>query len=197
MKKTMRRLFGSLLCLALLVCLVPTAWAVGDADAAAYETRLYGKDIIVGFESPDPPVIDTAYKYALIELRKEFPVRLNALMGGTAFYERDEDGTLSIHHVDAASTQEIDVGWKCLEDYDEDLDVFHFVPVLDEKKSQRPMRATTDSASWRSWTKGRAATRSIRTAEQTRLERYPVPEEGTGYCFLVNSAALRRTPYLS
>ena len=133
-EKTMRRLFGSLLCLALLVCLVPTAWAVGDADAAAYETRLYGKDIIVGFESPDPPVIDTAYKYALIELRKEFPVRLNALMGGTAFYERDEDGTLSIHHVDAASTQEIDVGWKCLEDYDEDPDVFHFVPVHDEKK---------------------------------------------------------------
>ena len=135
MSGTLRKSLSLLFCLALLLCLMPFAMAAGDADAAGYETRFYDKDIIVGFQRGDPPtVINTEHKYALIELQKEFPDRLTVLMGGTVFYMRSEDGTLSIHHVDASFTQDIDVSWKCVEDYDDDdLTVFHFVPALREE----------------------------------------------------------------
>ena len=123
-------MFALLLCFVLLLGFAPLAWA---EDTAGYETRLYGKNVIVGFaESDFPLTVDTEYKYALVELQKEFPVQLTVLMGGTAFYTRGADGELSLHHVDGAVTQDIDVSWKCAEDYDEDLDIFHFVPVLSE-----------------------------------------------------------------
>ena len=129
--KSTRKLLALLLCLVLLLCLAPLAWA---ADGT-YEALAYDKDVIVGFvESDSPLTVDTEYKYALVELQKEFPARLSVLMGGTVFYTRGEDGELSLHHVDGAVTQDIDVSWKCLEDYDEDLDIFHFVPALSEEE---------------------------------------------------------------
>ena len=128
--RSTRKLLALLLCLAVLLCLAPLAWA---EDTAGYETRLYGKDVIVGFaESDSPLTVDTEYKYALVALQREFPARLSVLMGGTVFYTRGEDGELSLHHIDGAVTQDIDVSWKCVEDYDEDLDIFHFVPALSE-----------------------------------------------------------------
>ena len=124
-------MFALLLCFVLLLGLAPLAWA---EDTAGYETCLYGKNVIVGFAENDFPLtVDTEYKYALVELQKEFPARLSVLMGGTVFYTRGEDGMLSLHHVEGAVTRDIDVRWKCTEDYDEDLDVFHFVPALSEE----------------------------------------------------------------
>lgn len=130
MRRT-RGAFALLLCLVLLLCLAPLAWA---EDGTAYEARSYEKDVIVGFKDVDSPLtVDTDYKYALIELEKEFPTSLTVYMGGTVFYTRVEGGMLSLHHVDGAVTRDIDVSWKCVEDYDEDLDVFHFVPALSEE----------------------------------------------------------------
>ena len=81
--RSTRKLLALLLCLAVLLCLAPLAWA---EDTAGYETRLYGKDVIVGFtESDSPLTVDTDYKYALIELEKEFPTSLTVYMGGTVF----------------------------------------------------------------------------------------------------------------
>ena len=128
MNNTRCGMFALLLCFVLLLGLAPLAWA---EDTAGYETRLYDENVIVGFaESDSPLTVDTEYKYALVALRKEFPARLSVLMGGTVFYTRGEDGERSLHHVDGAVTQDIDVSWKCVEDYDEDFDVFHFVPAL-------------------------------------------------------------------
>ena len=128
--KSIRELFALLLFLVVLLCLAPLAWA---EDGAVYETHIYDRDVIVGFaESDSPLTVDTEYKYALVELEKEFPARLSVLMGGTVFYTRGADGELSLHHVDGAVSQDIDVSWKCVEDYDEDLDIFHFVPALSE-----------------------------------------------------------------
>ena len=131
MRKILQKALASLLCLVLVLSLAPMALA---ADASGYRARHYDEDIIVGFQSPDAPlVIDTEYKYALIELRKQFPAELTVFMGGTVFYEQDEGESISIHHIEPAVTESVAVTWKCTEDYDEDLDVFHFVPALDEE----------------------------------------------------------------
>lgn len=131
MKRT-RGAFALLLCLVLLLCFAPLAWA---EDGTAYETRSYDNDVIVGFEDADSPlIVNTNYKYALIELEKEFPSSLTVYMGGTVYYTRSKDGMPAIHHAEPARTVRMDVRWECMEDYDEDLDVFHFVPALGEEE---------------------------------------------------------------
>lgn len=74
-----------------------------------------------------PLTVDTDYKLALIELQKRFPTALTVLRGGTVFYDRDG----AVLRVEPTARESIAVTWKCLEDYDDDLDVFHFVPALD------------------------------------------------------------------
>ena len=126
MKTLLRQALTLLLCFGLCLCFASVA------RAAEPETQAYADTVIVGFEIPDSPiVIDTPYKYALIELEKEFPAQLTVLMGGTVFYERGDDDSVLIDHAVPALTMHMDAEWKCLENYDEDLDVFHFVPVLD------------------------------------------------------------------
>ena len=126
MKTLLRQVLTLLLCFGLCLCFASVA------RAAEPETQAYADTVIVGFENPDSPiVIDTPYKYALIELEKEFPAQLTVLMGGTVFYERGDGDSVRIDHVEPALTMHMDAEWKCLENYDEDLDVFHFVPVLD------------------------------------------------------------------
>ena len=120
MRKTVQKALSAVLFLALLLSLAPAAMA------AAYRTEPVDADVITGFDSPDL-TIDTDYKLALVELKKRFPAELTVMLGGTLSYDRD--GAL----LDAAPavTESIAVTWECLEDYDEDLDVFHFVPALD------------------------------------------------------------------
>ena len=126
MKNTPRKAFTLLLCLGFCLCFASAAWA------AELETQVWPDDVIVGFEDADPPiVIDTPYKYALIELEKEFPTQLTVHTGGTVFFERGDDNAVLIRRVEPAVTKHIDAAWQCLENYDEDLDVFHFVPVLE------------------------------------------------------------------
>ena len=127
MRNTLRKISGLLLCLVLILSLVPYALAAGGTEE--YKAVLCEEDVIVGFPDADPPLtIDTPYKYALIELQKEFPARLSVQTGGTVFYL--PDGT--IHHTAPAVTRDIDITWTCAEDYDDDdPDVFHFLPVLD------------------------------------------------------------------
>ena len=126
MNNTLRKAFTLLLCLGFCLCVASSAWA------AEPESQTWPDDVIVGFEGPDSPiVIDTPYKYALIELEKEFPAQLTVCMGGTVFFERGDDNAVLIRRVEPAVTKRIDAAWQCLEDYDEDLDVFHFVPVLE------------------------------------------------------------------
>ena len=127
MRKTLRKALASLLCLVLLLSLAPMALAA-DAPSAAYRTEQVEEDVIVGFrDSGLPLTIDTDYKLALIELQKRFPAQLTVLRGGTVSYDRED----AVLQVEPAVTESVAVTWKCAEDYDEDLTVFHFVPVLE------------------------------------------------------------------
>ena len=115
-----------LLCLSL--CLLSTPAAFAENETA----QTYDDSCITGFELPDSTAtVDTAYKYALIELKKEFPEKLTVYRGGVVYSQPGEDGKPGVTHVEDSSAQRIEVTWRCLEDYDEDLDVFHFVPALD------------------------------------------------------------------
>ena len=68
MNNTLRKAFTLLLCLGFCLCVASSAWA------AEPESQTYPDDVIVGFEGPDSPiVIDTPYKYALIEMERNFP----------------------------------------------------------------------------------------------------------------------------
>ena len=98
-----RIVLSFLLCLSLCLLLLPAAFALGETHDDS--------SVITCFESlGDSAVIDTDYKLAMIELRKLFPAQISV-----------RTGSLS---------RTLDVSWECLEDYDEDLDVFHFVPVF-------------------------------------------------------------------
>ena len=126
MRKTLQKALASLLCLALLLSLAPMALAA-DTPSAAYRTEQVEENVIVGFQDSGLPLtIDTDYKLALIELQKRFPAQLTILRGGTVSYDREG----AVVKVEPAVTESIAVTWKCAEDYDEDLDVFHFVPML-------------------------------------------------------------------
>ena len=56
--------------------------------------------------------IVTPYKFSLVELQKLFPAELEVTL-------------------DTGRTESLAVSWRCVENYDEALDAFHFVPVLD------------------------------------------------------------------
>ncbi len=129
MKPVVRNLFLFFLCLSLFLILIPAAFA------ATGSVHVYDSSVITGFEAPDyAETVNTDYKYALIELRKEFPAQLTVRLGGKVSYQEDKNGSLFISGTEDYTTRAIDVTWKCREDYDEDLDVFHFVPDLDDYK---------------------------------------------------------------
>ncbi len=125
MKPVVRNLFLFLLCLGLFLILIPAAFA------ATGSVHVYDSSVITGFEAPDyAETVNTDYKYALIELRKEFPAQLTVRLGGKVSYQEDKNGSRIISGTEDYTTRAIDVTWKCREDYDEDLDVFHFFPDL-------------------------------------------------------------------
>lgn len=68
-------------------------------------------NVITGFEIPEEDLtVDLSHKYVMVELRKQFPEQITILQG--------------------ESRKLIEVSWKCVEDYELELDVFHFVPDL-------------------------------------------------------------------
>lgn len=94
-----RKVYSLLLCLVLFLSLLPAA-ALADAGST-----------IIGFAPlGDAETVSVKYKPALIELEKRFPAALNVTLSSGA----------------AVSTP---VAWRCLEDYDEELSEFHFVPT--------------------------------------------------------------------
>ena len=95
-----RKILVLLLCLALCAALLPAAALAEEGDR------------IVAFAPlEDAATVSTAFKPALAELEKRFPTALTV--------------TLS-----SGRTESTPVTWRCQEDYDEELTVFHFVPVL-------------------------------------------------------------------
>ena len=109
--------------------------AAPEAAAAAEsaETRQYENEVIVGFEDlGDAAVIDLEQKLALVGLQKLLPEKLGIQFGGTVYYEIREDGTLAPVRAEGYNTQSVDVSWQCVENYDDSLESFHFVPVLDD-----------------------------------------------------------------
>ena len=94
-----QKVLSLLLCLVLFVSLLPAA-ALADTGGT-----------IVGFAPlGDAGTVSVKYKPALTELEKRFPAALSVTLSSGA----------------AASTP---VAWRCLEDYDEELTEFHFVPA--------------------------------------------------------------------
>jgi len=124
------------LMLILLLCLSPLAFAEnGDRETVSTTAKDYGKDVVVGFDTTGyASAIDTDYKYAMAELEKEFPAQLTVYFGGTVWYETDENGASVVLRAEHESEQRLDVAWECAEDYNDDLDVFHFVPALPDYK---------------------------------------------------------------
>ena len=124
MKRMLRAVLPLLLCLSLCLILFPCAFAEGTE-------KNYGEDTIVGFDtSAFSETIDLDHKYALVELKKQFPARLTVHLGGVVTYTKDGDGAVIISGIEGAVPQVIDVSWECVENYDKHGDVFHFVPVL-------------------------------------------------------------------
>ena len=69
-------------------------------------------NVIAAFEPlGDAGAIETEFKLALVTLKKRFPERLAVRLQG------EETGRL------------VPVGWTCVENYDEELAVYHFTPV--------------------------------------------------------------------
>ena len=100
---------------------------------ASSEIRQYGDDVVVGFEDlGDYAVISLDNKIALFELERQFPAQLGLRFGGTVHYQKSEDGTLIPIEAEGYHTQYVEVGWKCAEDYNDSLEYFHFVPILEE-----------------------------------------------------------------
>ena len=122
MKPAVHKLFAIVLCLSLFLAALPSVFAEsGEA---------YDSSVITGFDTDYSKTIDTEYKYALIELKKEFPARLMVHFGGEITYQAGENGSLVISGVSGYTQQDINVEWKCLEGYDTKTDVFHFIPDL-------------------------------------------------------------------
>ena len=105
-------------------------WGVqSQEEDGTLEAQNVDSSVIVGFAEPEE--IFTDYKMALVTLQERFPVQLAVSFGGTVFYAQDEAGELLIDHTEPERTENLDVVWLCEEDYDEDLEEFHFVPALD------------------------------------------------------------------
>lgn len=118
-----------ILCLCLFLCLAPLAFAEDGSENVV--SKVYDKSVIVGFDTADySSTVDTDHKYAMIELEKEFPAQLTVYFGGTVWYQADENGVNTVLRTEHEVEQRLDVAWKCLEDYNDALDAFHFVPEL-------------------------------------------------------------------
>ena len=71
-------------------------------------------NVIADFEPlGDTGMIETEFKLAMVTLQKRFPEQLSVRFEGDA------------------SWQFIPVSWKCVEDYDETFDTYHFEPMLE------------------------------------------------------------------
>lgn len=101
--------------------------------ASAENVRDYDESVITGFEPAGyDRTVDTEYKYALITLSKNFPSELSLWKGGKVFYQEDENDNPVLLSVEDYRIETERIEWKCLENYDDELDVFHFVPNLDD-----------------------------------------------------------------
>ena len=95
--------------------------------------RVYDTGVVTGFEPASYETnVNMSYKYALSELVKKFPSQLNVRLGGEAVYQENQNGTGILTGVSGYTTRLIDVSWVCREDYDEVLDVYHFIPDFGE-----------------------------------------------------------------
>ncbi len=95
--------------------------------------RVYDAGVVTGFEPASYETnVNMSYKYALSELVKKFPSQLNVRLGGEAVYQENQNGTGILTGVSGYTTRLIDVSWVCREDYDEILDVYHFIPDFGE-----------------------------------------------------------------
>lgn len=90
----------------LLLCLAVCACVLPAAFAEE------GGELITAFaDLGEDAVVETEFQYALIELEKLFPRQITVYCGDEA--------------------RSIDVSWKCLENYSERRDEYHFAPRLD------------------------------------------------------------------
>ena len=93
-----------------MLCLLLQLTVYAEATAASRASA----DVIAGFEPlGESGTIATQYKLALVTLEKRFPEQLSVRLEGDGAYQR------------------IPVTWKCVEDYDEVYDTYHFTPVLE------------------------------------------------------------------
>lgn len=121
MKNFLNKNFIIFLCFIMILTLFSAVFAEGE-NAQNYEAG-----VITGFEPESyETTINTEYKYALIVLKEQFPERLTVHLGNEVTGQEES--------VTDYVTQSVEVTWKCRENYDDDLEVFHFVPDFGEYK---------------------------------------------------------------
>ncbi len=116
----------------------------------AGEIREFDSSVITGFEISDPEDISEEVKPILDELKKRFPTEITIFLGGFLIYNADDtDRTDNKENPDkpenednqqkvistepeGAEKKTVPVSWRCLQDYDESLPVFEFVPELED-----------------------------------------------------------------
>ena len=127
----MKKIFNDKFRIIIILSFVLNLILFSGVFAEENNVQRYNTDVVTGYDPKDfEIVIETEYKYALIELEKEFPSQLTVWLGGTVFYQTDQNGRRVLMYAEDYLTRILDVEWVCQEDYDEDLETFHFVPDI-------------------------------------------------------------------
>ena len=107
MKNGLRKVFPVFILLMLCMLLPAAVYAEGGSSSQN------SAGVIAGFEPlGDGGAITIQYKLALVTLEKQLPAQLSVRLEGDAAYQR------------------VPVTWKCVENYDEVYDTYHFEPVF-------------------------------------------------------------------
>ena len=113
--------------------------SAGETSAATDEVRLAPEEkaldstVVSGFAELKGTEYEWEYKPTLANLRSELPGELEVSLGGTGLYAEDAEGKPLLLAVRDAKTETLSVVWTSTQDYDEDLEIFDFVPVPEDE----------------------------------------------------------------
>lgn len=100
-----------------------------DAKSSEKKQLEYDDSYITSFEPLEKTELYYEYKLGLERLMEDFPTTIGITLGGTVSYDTSE-----IPEVKDGINIAAAVTWKCLQNYDEKLGTYDFVPDFDDTK---------------------------------------------------------------